>query len=191
MIKKYDFYSPGVVINVIGHPKIKETILNLISESLNSEVNDIESAETYISNTDWKDHSNPERKWVKALVPILSPYISKGCRELGYRSFSIKEIWFQQYEQNSTHGWHIHNGNYTGIYYLELPNNGPITEFVIPGTEKKIFVPEITEGDLFLVPSFVLHRSPPNRSICRKTIVSFNFNLAYPDEFYGEGIGIR
>jgi hypothetical protein len=140
-------------------------------------------SEVNISKTDWFKSDVLEREWVKLIIKDLSLHISKSYLELGYGGFTLNEIWFQQYLENSEHGWHTHSGNFTNIYYVELPPDAPKTIIIDPYTKQKILL-DIKEGDIVTFPSFVLHKTLPNKSKKIKTIISYNTNATYPDEFY-------
>ena len=84
-------------------------------------------------------------------------------------------MWYHQYAKNSVHNWHIHGENYTGVYYLELPDDTPKTE-LIDQYDKKITV-EANEGDVVIFPSFIIHRGPKVLNDSRKTIISFNLEF--------------
>lgn len=130
-----------------------------------------------ISKLDWSQATNFERPWTKLLKPHLELHLNELFDCLGYDLCYMSELWFQQYHKNDTHGWHIHGSNFTGVYYVELPKNAPVTEFVIPYEQNKISQFDVEEGDILIFPSYVIHRAPPVINADRKTIVSFNLNL--------------
>ena len=39
-----------------------------------------------------------------------------------------------------------------------------------------IFTPEVTEGEIFIFPSFIRHFCPPNKNLKERTIMSFDVN---------------
>ena len=41
-------------------------------------------------------------------------------------------MWYQQYLNGDTHGWHIHGQHFTGVYYLEFPDGCSKTEVCSP-----------------------------------------------------------
>jgi ectoine hydroxylase-related dioxygenase (phytanoyl-CoA dioxygenase family) len=84
-------------------------------------------------------------------------------------------IWYQQYLKNSTHGWHTHSDNFTGVYYLEMDETAPKTQII---NSNKILNLNVEEGDFVIFPSYLIHRAPINLSKNRKTIISFNFNVS-------------
>ena len=129
-----------------------------------------------ISNTDWKDSYNPNRPYVKKFAKLISPYLSKIGRVLKTKKFTIGNMWYQQYGKGSKHQWHHHvSSNWSAVYYLELPNNLGTELYDI--TESRTFDIKLNEGDLFLFPANMLHRSPPNMTSKIKTIISFNIDF--------------
>ena len=61
-------------------------------------------------------------------------------------------------------------------YFLELDHYNHSTEFVDIEREDT-FQLDVTEGDIIIFPSYVIHRSPLIRSENRKTTVAININL--------------
>ena len=97
-----------------------------------------------------------------------------------YQSIVIDQLWYQQYLQSDFHQFHIHNAQYSAIYYLELKDN-TYTQIINNNTIEDI---EVTEGDVVVMPSTVVHRCPVVESEYRRTIISFNFDLEYFSETY-------
>ena len=171
------------------HSDLKYEILKLIDQAPAESVM-ASPAEVNISRTDWKHSSETTRKWVNYLFNDLMNHMLNSYQELGFDNFTLGEIWFQQYYQASQHGWHIHGRNFTNVYYLELPNDAPRTELIVPYDKTSKLILDVNEGDTVVFPSFVLHRAPPNQSINRKTIVSFNVDIGYSDKLYGKNHAI-
>ena len=169
------------------HKEIKTPLLSLIEDAEYDPCIDL-GCDTDITKTDWKNSDNFERPWVKFLNQYLLNEILESYKDCGYDGFTLHEIWFQQYVQNSKHGWHTHSSNFTSVYYLELPDGTPKTQLVNPYNQSTIIEPEIEEGDILIFPSFVLHKAPPNLSEDQKTIISFNTNVTYSNEIYGKGL---
>ena len=89
----------------------------------------------------------------------------------------IKNIWFQQYKKGDSHSWHTHpDCMLSNIFYLEKPP-GTDTEFFNYETQQLYAPIKVDEGSLLVFPSYISHRSKPNPSDKRKTIISFNTNL--------------
>jgi hypothetical protein len=130
-----------------------------------------------VNKLDWSRARDFSRPWVKLLKPHIEDYLNKLAVALGYQSSIIDELWFQQYVNGDSHGWHTHGSNFTGVYYLELANNSPKTEIIEPSKQNKKIVLDVNEGDIVMFPSYTIHRAPVIINDTRKTIVSFNFIL--------------
>ena len=158
-----------IFINKIKeHPKIKKILLKQIQDTP-------KSCFEKISFTDWKMPSNIERPYFEeTFKTILKKYYLKISKKLyGKHSNIIKLIihnyWFQMYDKDSTHVWHTHaERQFTNVYFLELSNKKYATN--IFGIKNL----NVREGDLLTFPSYLLHRSPVNKTNERKTIISFN-----------------
>ena len=100
------------------------------------------------------------------------------CKDLGYDAFKIYNIWFQQYNEGSTHGWHIHTQcQWSNVYYLDMPEGSPQTQLINPWNQTEVITMDVKEGDVLTFPSFVIHRAPVNENTTTKTIVSFNSDV--------------
>tara|TARA_R100000742_G_C4273978_1_gene93751 strand:- start:628 stop:1191 length:564 start_codon:yes stop_codon:yes gene_type:complete len=128
-----------------------------------------------ITKTDWDMANDYERPWVKYFLPFFEPHLLKMTQESGYANYEIFEIWFQTYHQNSTHGWHIHGRNFTGVYYVDFSEDCPKTE--IYTRELGVFPINANEGDIVMFPSHTMHRAPKVEVDKKKTIISFNVEM--------------
>ena len=128
-----------------------------------------------LHKTDWSRYPDFNRECVQYLVPKLHEHFLTCADELNYQGVEVKGMWYQHYRKNSVHNWHIHGENYTGVYYLELPDDTPKTE-LIDQHDKKITV-QANEGDIIIFPSFIIHRGPKVLNDSRKTIISFNLEF--------------
>jgi hypothetical protein len=161
---------------------IKSNLTTLITEEKNFKkeqnvINEIIN----VSRSDYHNALDFERKWIQYIFEDLKNNILFLCNSLGFYGFRFNGIWFQQYNSNSYHGWHLHQGsNYSGVFYIELPTESPKTEFLDTLTNKKFFL-EMHEGDIAIFPAYLPHRSGKNESNKTKTIVSFNLDFALPD----------
>ena len=182
-MKKHRINCPLIIESVPGHDKNKSKFLSLIDQSSGSMINDDND---YITRTDY--YCDSESKLYRPLaISFIQNTISKILNSLIDEKtcrFYLKNVWYQQYFKTDTHDWHHHlrsqktaievnNSVFSVIYYLELPKGTPGTEFRDPYTGRSHF-PKVKEGDLILFPSFINHRSPPNKSDKRKTIISTN-----------------
>jgi len=157
-----------------NHNDIKNEILVMIHNAHDGNLIDNQNnQDNQISKLDWNSHADFDRPWVKLLLPSLIDKLGLMAYSMGYEGIFMKSIWYQQYEKNSIHDWHVHSENYTGVYYLEYPNGAPATELF----DTKLNIPNVSEGDVVMFPSMTPHRAPRVTSDLRKTIVSYNFNV--------------
>jgi hypothetical protein len=178
MSKQFPFntyYSIGQLKN----SSIVNAQLLAMFEQADSE--DLKQISSYYSDQidklDYFKSKDFERTWTKYFYPLLSNYLDEEALQRNMKDWAVHDIWFQQYETNGTHGWHVHDCNFTAVYYVELPYNAPKTELILDGCVTTV---DVNEGDLLIFPSFISHRAPRNTSEKRKTIVSFNLNFYTP-----------
>jgi hypothetical protein len=188
MIKKEPLLCNYVVQKFKFHDIAKNKTLDLIENSYCSNVVN-KTVDVDITKTDWDFSTDFNRSWVQFLKDALLDQTLSIYKFLGYGGFRLNEIWFQQYQKYSQHGWHTHSGNFTNVYYLELPADSPKTQLVIPYFGDQIVELDVVEGDIVCFPSFVIHRTTQNLSDKRKTIISYNTDLQYSDDVYGKGLG--
>ena len=181
-MKKIKLEIASLLCEFKKHNDIKDDLIHLINKS-NSH---IENKKDYnweynISKCDWdynEDFTN--REWVNLLKPHLQKHFNKCADFLQYQKCNIKRMWYQQYQKNDAHGWHIHGETYTGVYYLQMPESATKTELInhwSQDTELQIANIEAKEGDIVIFPSFIIHRSPKLISNITKTIISFNLEF--------------
>ena len=95
----------------------------------------------------------------------------------------ITEIWSVSYAQGDNHSPHNHSSmGLSGILYLDLPKDSPKTVYIQPWNDivndlVQFRMIPITEGDIVIVPSFVLHFSKPNKSNSKKRIISWDMKI--------------
>ena len=168
------------------HNRLKEKLLTAINEQ--EEYENLVGPNNNITRCDWESaRFDPERKWFKLLKQPLDTHLNYWCKSFDYDSYVIHEIWFQQYSTNSKHAWHVHGANFTNVYYLDLPQGSPKTEWVDPIT-KHVHEFTVQEGDIITFPSWLIHRAPENFSSELKTIISWNMDVTLTD-FYGDKNG--
>ena len=175
MVIKKNLNSFYLIYKFPYHNELKASLLNLFDEQFTES---LEITDSYysdnISKLDWSRNRDFSRPWVKLFQNYFFESLTEISRECGFQRIKVSELWFQQYEKDGTHGWHIHGGNFTGVYYLELPNEVPKTQIIEPYMQNKIIVPDVQEGDFLLFPSYTIHRAPLVSSNLRKTIISWN-----------------
>ena len=159
-----------------NHFNIKDDILSEIDKCDDDNLSSVDSYYSdSISKLDWSKASDTERPWVKIFVPEFCEDIKEIISSMCYYKISIKHMWYQQYLEGDTHGWHIHGQHYTGVYYLEFPEGSSKTEICSPFSLNKKQI-DVKEGDFIVFPAHFIHRGLPNKTM-RKTIVSFNFDV--------------
>lgn len=129
------------------------------------------SEDVNITRTDWHLSKNTSRPWVQRFMPHLQQHLYKTIHP--FHDFIVQDIWFQQYDHHSQHGWHTHSHNFTGVYYVTHPTSQ--TEIIDPISQNIISLP-VKQNDVVVFPSTTIHRSPPASN---KVIISFNFDAFY------------
>jgi len=158
------------------HKEIKENLLTLINNAYSDHMqNDFYGDD--INKLDWSKNLNYNREWIQYVKPKLEEHFNECAASLNYETCEVNGMWYQQYVKNNTHTWHVHGENYTGVYYLEFPEDSPKTELVDQLNLNKKIIIEAVEGDVVIFPSFIIHRSPKVISDLRKTIISFNLHF--------------
>lgn len=174
------------------HHLIKNNLLEAINQAEASPLqtdNIKTNAGSDISRTDWKISEDGSRRWVNIFSEFLLNHLDQVYGSMGYSNYSIKQIWFQQYNHiDSKHAWHSHGCCFTNVYYLEMPENSPKTEYIVPygqyGKDKIVKQFDVKEGTLLVFPSYVIHRAPPMTNTDRKTIISFNVDVSTDSNVY-------
>ena len=158
------------------HLDIRDSILSEIDKSSDSDLKQKDSFYTdSISKLDWNKSADIERPWLKIFLPVFLEHLQDVIINIGYAKAVIKNVWYQQYLEGDTHGWHIHGEHYTGVYYLEFPEGCSQTEIVSPYNFKVEKI-DVVEGDFIIFPAHFIHRGLPNTKK-RKTIISYNFSI--------------
>ena len=160
------------------HLEIKDSILFEISKSSDGDLKQQDYNNFYtdsISKLDWNKSADIERPWLKIFLSVFLENLQEAIASIGYAKAVIKNVWYQQYLEGDTHGWHIHGEHYTGVYYLEFPEGCSQTEIVSPYNFKVEKI-DVVEGDFIIFPAHCIHRGLPNTKK-RKTIISYNFSI--------------
>lgn len=179
MIKLMTSDLPYFKYKIKDHKLIKDSILSSINNMPEKSL--FVENHSNISKVDWEIPREHSREYLIFLEPYLFNYMDILVQNTKYDTWEIHNIWFQQYEQSASHGWHVHtNCQFTNVYYLELPSDTPKTQIVNPFTKKVIHL-DVEEGDIITFPSFIIHKAPIVKSNSRKTIISFNSDLDLKD----------
>jgi len=183
-MKKIKIQTTALLKPFKYHNQIQENLLSKINNSYSDNLNQKDHYyDDKIDRLDFSKNSDYNREWVQLVKPKLEEHFKECAKDLNYQSCIIKNIWYQQYSINNTHGWHTHGENYTGVYYLQFPKGSPKTELIDQyNIEKKITI-NAKEGDIVIFPSIVIHRAPRVLLNIKKTIISFNlhFDFINPD----------
>ena len=165
--------TPIIVKRFNLHNEIRDILLDVID---NMEM-------TVVDNHDrlTTDYYNKDQfcEYRSLILPKMTFFLEKiFVEDLNFKNYMnnqlINRCWVQQYYKDGIHDWHIHeNSMYNVVYYLEKPVDSPGTELKSPLSDE-VFEPNVSEGDVLMFPSFLIHRSANNQSTKRKTIISFN-----------------
>tara|TARA_R110000765_G_scaffold229733_1_gene333245 strand:+ start:129 stop:695 length:567 start_codon:yes stop_codon:yes gene_type:complete len=176
MIHRYPLESLILKTKFKYHEEYKQNILKYLEEDSPPPFKDKYDTNDNFLKNDWLKGRDWERPWIKYAAAGIVEQLLMFSHELGYEKINVMKIWYQQYGYKGLHDWHIHGGNYTGVYYLEYDKTSPLTEFASP-TNLESFSIEIEEGDMIFFPCFLIHRSPRSSSKNRKSIVSWNLDF--------------
>lgn len=161
------------------HKELKQQVMDAICRQENSV--HMTAFDSDIIRCDWStSRYDGDREWLKVINYPLAVHLNDWCNTMGYQTFGITEIWFQQYAKGGKHAWHTHSNNFTNVYYVHLPKDGAQTEWIHPVT-KGIHTFDVHEGDIITFPSWVIHRAPMNCTEEIKTIVSWNMDVSIQD----------
>lgn len=177
-MQEYKFNSLILKQKFKDHKKFKKKIIKYWEEGTDESFS---IKDNYYNDkllkSDWPEAANWERPWIKLAGPSLHSHLKIFAQHLGYADIKLHKLWYQQYGHQDVHNWHVHDGNYTGTYYLELDKKCPTTEFLYPDNLDKSFTVEVEEGDMVFFPCWLIHRSAKNQSKKTKSIISWNIDF--------------
>lgn len=129
-----------------------------------------------ISRTDWDiKNDDLDRDWAKCFLDNFYKKIKYTYNQIGFKKIEIQNIWFQEYDYQSSFEWHNHPGaDFASVFFLNFSKNNPGTEFMV---NDKILRAEVEEGDIIIFPATIMHRSPPNLSDDKRIIIAFNVKV--------------
>lgn len=158
-----------LIIPVRKHEENKQQLLDLIDQS---ETSDVVEGDDRISRCDFHMPDGHPKIYFELFYETVREELVQAFNFLQYDANLVK-WWFQQYNHNDQHGWHFHTQTvYSITYYLELPE-GLGTQVQIPPSNAQ-FQAMVNEGDMLIIPSTWKHRSPPNHTNQRKTIIALD-----------------
>ena len=155
--------------SVENHDEIKKLLLEQIDLIPNNPFN-VDGCKLF--HTDWNLPVEMHREYKFLFFKTVNEHLKKIALDLEVPNVEFTSFWFQQYKENSLHGWHTHGGaNFANVYFLECPE-GASTEF-------KNFQIDCKEGDIISFPAFLPHRSPIINKEYKKTVIAFNTNFTF------------
>lgn len=188
MMKSVDINVPIFYVPFLNHLDIKNSLLEYIdNDPLVSIIDNDEYYSDNITKTDYDNGCDFSREWVKEYIELFGDITQELLGLYGFSQGQIDRFWYQQYSTGGTHGWHTHLCNFTGVYYLELPEDSPPTEFLTPFTWEAFKI-DAKEGDVVIFPGSLIHKAPEIKNNSRKTILSWNINATriLPDIIAGK-----
>ena len=174
-MKKIKIMDCILMDTLVDHYHIKDKLLELICNDLHLEKIEGFTKRFMVSKTDYGVLTDKNRPWVNKFLPNYKITVGKMLSSIAYSGYIPTCMWYHQYEKGNKYGWHFHDTQYSGVYYLELGKTSGKTEFCSP-LDMKSFNIDVKEGDLILFPGHLIHRGMLNGSD-RKTVISFNINL--------------
>ena len=124
---------------------------------------------------------------IEQFASIMSQELGVFAKEIK-KDFAIPEVWSVSYAQGDYQTPHNHSSmGLSGILYLDLPNNSPITNFIQPWNDYETDTVlyhsmPIAEGDIIIYPSFVQHFSEPNKTKKIKRVISWDMKTSIEDD---------
>ena len=173
-MKKFNCNNPILLDKFKEHHLYKDKLLKYFDE-YNLAKNNFGSDN--ITKFDWHISTDFNREWVKMIYDDLHKHFLKYANHLGFKKCNINNLWFQQYDKNSTHQWHIHGDNYTGVYYVNFNKDCAKTRLLNTNIKSHYIDIQAEEGDIVFFPSVVIHRALVQNTNFLKTIISFNVNF--------------
>jgi hypothetical protein len=124
-----------------------------------------------MSFSDYKeDYSNTPPLYYDLIKSIIQPHMEEYMNGWCCTEYSINRMWFAEYYDEATFGWHTHEGvNMSAVLQVELDDDRNATQLM--GLNMNL-----SEGDFVIFPAMMPHRSPVVMS-GRKTIIAFNFDM--------------
>jgi len=174
-MKFFDLNTHYVITEIKEHKKNKMKLLGLMNSLPNSQINtDLDT----ICKTDWNLSKDIKKDYVNVFLTMIKPYMVEMAEKMKFKDFDINNVWFQMYNKNNNHNWHIHNyANWTNVYYLHLPNEQLVTEIYDLNNNKIVDNIKIKEGEMITFPANMLHRSPVNSTDEFKVVIAYNSNF--------------
>ena len=182
MIQKSLFNIPCWKIQIINFEEKKKKLIKLLESY--PEEKDNKSRLALNSQAFSTNRQSDRSGLVEQFLSIMREEMEDISKELK-KDFAIPEIWSVSYDKGDYHLPHNHSSiGLTGILYLNLPEDSSGTTYIQPWNDYEldkfqcVEIP-ITEGDIAIVPSSILHFTKPNESDSKKRIISWDMKILY------------
>ena len=168
--KKSLFNIPYWKIQIINFKKKKKELVELL-KSYPDEKKGIQEFST--------NRQNNRAGLIEQFTSIMSEEAVELSKEIK-KDFTIYDIWSVSYDKGDNQSPHNHSSiGLSSILYLDLPKDSPVTLYIQPWNNFEDDVVQyypvpIVEGDIVIVPSFILHFSKPNKSDSKKRIIAWD-----------------
>jgi len=118
---------------------------------------------------------------IEKFLSIMKQELEDFSKEIK-KDIAITEVWSVSYDKEDSQLPHNHGSmGLTAILYLNLPKDSPKTEYIQPWNDENDLcyhnAPDVVEGDMIIVPSFLLHFSKPNKSNSKKRVISWDMKI--------------
>ena len=119
---------------------------------------------------------------IEQFFSIMKQELENFSKEIK-KDFAIPEIWSISYDKGDNHSPHNHGSTgLSGILYLDLPEDSPVTFYLQPWNDivddtVQLQTVPIVEGDIVIVPSFVLHFSKSSKIKETKRIIAWDMKI--------------
>jgi hypothetical protein len=176
------FNIPFWKIQIINFEEKKKELTKLL-ESYPEEKIRYEGVPDHVMFDDMDTNRQTDRSGLsEQFASIMNQELEGFSRKIN-SEFAIYEIWSVSYNKDEYHTAHNHSSmGLSGILYLDLPKDSPVTSYIQPWQNYVIdttdynMVP-IVEGDIVIVPSFILHFSSLNKSNSKKRIIAWDMKI--------------
>jgi hypothetical protein len=175
-LQKSLFNIPYWHIKTKDFAKKKEQIKKLLVEYPENKVN----LQEFYTN-----RQGERQNLLQAFCPIVQEEIEQLTNDIEM-DLAVTNVWSVSYQKGDYHSPHNHSGiGLSAIMYLDLPEGTPGTLFLQPWNDwltdtsqyGEVFV---EEGDIVIVPSFVVHYTKPNITDDVKRIIAWDMKPINP-----------
>tara|TARA_B100000287_G_scaffold75193_1_gene67086 strand:- start:6366 stop:6929 length:564 start_codon:yes stop_codon:yes gene_type:complete len=134
------------------------------------------------------DRQTNNKSYVHYLAELLIPELTEFCQEAGV-TCQMTDAWCVKYQKGDYQTTHNHRGwGFSGVLYVTYDHEVHTpTKFVAPWNDPRndcttlAYPPGITEGVLFIAPSWALHFVEPNESRKERVVIVFDLLPKLPD----------